>query len=73
MGRFGTALARELMINGHEVLGIDTDEKLVQAMSEELTQCVKADTTQEAVLHELGILDFDSVVVAIVAILRQVF
>jgi trk system potassium uptake protein TrkA len=65
MGRFGTALARELMVNGHEVLGIDTDEKLVQAMSEELTQCVKADTTQEAVLRELGILDFDSVVVAI--------
>lgn len=65
MGRFGTALARELMANGHEVLGIDTDEALVQQMSEELTHCVKADTTQESVLHELGILEFDSVVVAI--------
>lgn len=65
MGRFGSSLARELMRNGHEVLGIDSDERLVQQMSNELTQTVKADTTDEAVLRELGIADFDSAVVAI--------
>lgn len=53
------------MRNGHEVLGIDSDERLVQQMSNELTQTVKADTTDEAVLRELGIADFDSAVVAI--------
>lgn len=65
MGRFGSSLARELMRNGHEVLGVDADERLVQQMSHELTQTVKADTTDEAVLRELGIADFDSAVVAI--------
>jgi trk system potassium uptake protein len=71
MGRFGSSLARELMKNGHEVLGIDTDERLVQQMSHELTQTVKADTTDEAVLRELGIADFDSAVVAIGADLES--
>jgi trk system potassium uptake protein len=65
MGRFGSALARELMATGHEVLGVDTDERLVQQMSHELTHTVKADTTDEAVLKELGIEEFDAAVVAI--------
>jgi trk system potassium uptake protein len=65
MGRFGSSLAKELMKNGHEVLGVDTDERLVQQLSHELTHTVKADTTDESVLKELGIQDFDSAVVAI--------
>lgn len=65
MGRFGSSLARELMRNGHEVLGVDTDERLVQQMAQELTQAVKADTTDESALIELGIAEFDSAVVAI--------
>jgi trk system potassium uptake protein len=65
MGRFGSALARELMNTGHEVLGVDSDERLVQAMSAELTHCVTADTTDEAALRELGVTEFDSAVVAI--------
>jgi len=65
MGRFGSSLARELMRTGHEVLGVDTDERLVQQMSHELTHTVKADTTDEAVLGELGIGEFDAAVVAI--------
>ena len=65
MGRFGSALARELMSTGHEVLGVDTDERLVQQMSQELTHTVKADTTDESVLKELGIQEFDAAVVAI--------
>jgi trk system potassium uptake protein TrkA len=65
MGRFGSALARELMRSGHEVLGVDSDERLVQLMSSELTHCVKADTTDEAALRELGVTEFDSAVVSI--------
>lgn len=65
MGRFGSSLARELMRTGHEVLGVDTDERLVQQMSHELTHTVKADTTDESVLSEIGISEFDSAVVAI--------
>ncbi len=65
LGRFGSALARELVNSGHEVLGIDYDEKLVQNLASELTHVVKADTTDEAVLVELGIKDFDTAMVAI--------
>lgn len=65
MGRFGSSLARELMRTGHEVLGVDTDERLVQQMSHELTHAVKADTTDESVLSEIGISEFDAAVVAI--------
>lgn len=65
LGRFGSALALELMRTGHEVLGVDTDERIVQHMSQELTHTVKADTTDEATLRELGVTEFDSAVVAI--------
>lgn len=65
LGRFGTALARELMDSGSEVLGIDMDERLVQLMSTELTHCVKADSTDETTLLELGAAEFDCAVVAI--------
>ncbi len=37
LGRFGTALALELVKTGREVLGIDSDERLVQANAESLT------------------------------------
>ena len=53
------------MATGHEVLGVDTDERLVQQLSHELTHTVKADTTDEATLKELGIQEFDAAVVAI--------
>ncbi len=65
LGRFGSALAEELMQQGREVLGIDSSEALVQENSAILTQTVKADCTSEAALEELGITDFDAVVVAI--------
>jgi trk system potassium uptake protein TrkA len=65
LGRFGTSLALELIKEGKEVLGVDADEKIVQSISEKLTDVVQADTTDEAALRELGIQDFDSAVVAI--------
>ena len=65
LGRFGTALAKELMETGREVLGIDNDERLVQNLAVELTRAVTADCTNRDVLEELGLADFDRVVVAI--------
>lgn len=65
LGRFGTSLALELMAGGTEVLGIDTDEDLVQSLNGELTQVVRADATKREVLHQLAIDEFDRVVVAI--------
>ncbi|MGL4254708.1 MAG: potassium channel family protein, partial [Microbacterium sp.] len=65
LGRFGRALALELVSSGTEVLGIDLDEELVQSLNGELTQVVRADSTREEVLRQLAIDEFDRVVVAI--------
>lgn len=65
LGRFGQALALELMASGTEVLGIDTDEEIVQSLNGELTQVARADTTKPEVLKQLAVDAFDRVVVAI--------
>ncbi len=65
LGRFGSALATELVESGHQVLGIDTDDRIVQNLAPILTHVVSADTTDEENLRELGIADMDSAVVAI--------
>lgn len=65
LGRFGGALAEELVELGFEVLGVDVDDRLVQAHAEELTHVVQADTTDAAVLRQLGAAEFHSAVVGI--------
>ncbi|MFC5789950.1 potassium channel family protein [Agromyces tardus] len=65
LGRFGASLALELMAGGTEVLGIDTDEDIVQSLNGELTQVVRADSTKPEVLRQLAVNEFDRVVVAI--------
>ncbi|MBC7678580.1 MAG: TrkA family potassium uptake protein, partial [Pseudorhodobacter sp.] len=65
LGRFGQALALELVDGETEVLGIDRDESVVQEMSTRLTHCVSADSTSEDALRQLGVQEFDRAVVAI--------
>ena len=65
LGRFGRSLALELMQSDTEVLGVDADEQIVQDLSSQLTHCVRADSTNEAALRQLGVHEFDRAVVAI--------
>ncbi|MFZ5815404.1 MAG: potassium channel family protein [Bacillota bacterium] len=65
LGRFGSSVARTLQNMGHEVLGIDADEDLVDLMAGELTHAVTCDCTDEEGLRALGLRNFDAVVVAI--------
>jgi trk system potassium uptake protein len=65
LGRFGSALALELTSLGTEVLGIDTDAKVVQGLSGQLPHVVAADSTDIEALRQLGITDFNRAVVAI--------
>jgi trk system potassium uptake protein TrkA len=65
LGRFGTAVALELMASGTEVLGIDADEDRVQELNGRLTQVVRADATKEEVLRQLAVDQFDRAVVAV--------
>lgn len=65
LGRFGAAMALELMAAGTDVLGIDRDEDTVQGLNGRLTQVVQADTTKEEALRQLSVHEFDRAVVAI--------
>jgi trk system potassium uptake protein len=65
LGRFGTALARELARGGTEVLAVDSRPDLVQRLSGQLGHVVVADSTDPDALAEIGIGDFNRVVVAI--------
>lgn len=65
LGRFGRALALELMHSGIDVLGIDRDEEIVQSLNGMLTHVVCADSTNEAVLDQLDVDSFERVVIAI--------
>jgi trk system potassium uptake protein TrkA len=65
LGRFGGAVAEALQRLGHEVLGIDADEKLVQEWSDRLTQVAQADATDEEALRQLSVPAFGHAVVGI--------
>ena len=60
LGRFGDSLARNLCKLGHEVLAVDKDTELVEALAPYVTQAVQADATEEAAL-EATYADFDQV------------
>src|SRR5512136_1133033 len=65
LGRFGTAVARMLLERGHTVLGIDRNREVVQPLSDELTEALILDATDEDALRSVDITMYDAVVVAI--------
>src|SRR5512139_1951728 len=65
LGRFGTALARTLLARGNTVLGIDSDRAVLQPLSDELTEALILDATDEDALRSVDIALYDAVVVAI--------
>ena len=65
LGRFGGAVAQTLERMGHEVLGADTDARLVHQFAGQLTKTVEADCTDMNTLEQLGVGDFEAAVVAI--------
>ena len=65
LGRFGSSVAKALYQLGHDVLAIDRNEKLVQDIMGQVTFSVQGDATDEAVLRELAVPNFDSAIVAI--------
>ena len=67
LGRLGTAMIGTLEHLGHEVLGIDMDEELVQDLSGDYPNAhlVAADATDESVLRDLNVGHFDGAAVVI--------
>ena len=64
LGRYGTAVAKELVKNGADVIAVDKNEQIVQDSSVYLPICKCADITDPEVISELGISNADVVIVA---------
>lgn len=64
LGRYGTAVAKELVRSGAEVLAVDIDEEIVNDVIDELPYCKCADITDPDVLRQLGIANIDVVIIS---------
>lgn len=65
VGRFGSSLVQELSKNEHEVIAIDTNEKLLDEIDQYVVYSVVGDAKDDNVLHELDVTQFDAVIIAI--------
>lgn len=64
LGRYGRAVAEELVKSGAEVLAIDDNQEHVNSASATIPICKCADITDPEVIERLGIANFDVVIIA---------
>ena len=67
LGRFGRAVCSTLHEMGYEVLGVDSEEKLVdQVLNDKIVaHALTLDSTDPIALKQAGIFEFDTIIVAI--------
>ena len=65
LGRFGSAVARELERLGHEVLAIDRSEQRVNDIAPDVTHALQLDASDEDALRSAGAGEFGTGIVAI--------
>ena len=70
LGRFGSSIARTLTEMGPEVMGVDNCEEHVNDLAGILTHVVQMDATDERAIAQLGVRNFDVVVVGVANDLR---
>jgi len=71
LGRYGLAVANELVSNGSQVLAIDINSTIVNDAAENLPLCKCADVTDPEVINQLGIRNFDVVIIAMASNLES--
>lgn len=64
LGRYGLAVAKELVNNGAEVLAVDADESIVNSAISDIPFCKCADVTDAETIKQLGIANMDVVIIA---------
>ena len=64
LGRYGRAVAVELVNSGAEVLAVDVDEDIVNSAAGEIPLCKCTDVTDADVVKRLGIANVDVVIIA---------
>ncbi|MCM1039532.1 MAG: TrkA family potassium uptake protein [Roseburia sp.] len=70
LGRYGRAVAKELVNSGAEVLAVDCDEEIINAAAAEIPFCKRADITDAEVIKQLGIANVDVVIIAMASCLE---
>jgi len=65
LGNFGMNVARSLIDNNCEVLGIDMDRNTVDRAKEFLTHAIIGNPTSKPVLESLGVHEYDGVILSI--------
>jgi trk system potassium uptake protein TrkA len=65
LGRFGSAAALELKRLDHSVVGVDSNEAMVDKIADSLSYTAIVDVRDEQALKELNVTSFDAVLVAI--------
>ncbi|RVV98483.1 TrkA family potassium uptake protein [Mesobaculum littorinae] len=65
LGNFGKTVAGELARFGNYVIGLDRDERAVEAMVDRLGQAMIVDARDDAALREAGIGDCDAALIAL--------
>lgn len=63
LGRYGRAVAKELVENGMEVIAIDDSQTIVNDVAAYLPICKCADVTDSEVITRLGIAEIDTVII----------
>ena len=63
LGRYGSAVAKELCANGAEVLAVDIDEETVNDAVADIPYCKCADVTDPETIRQLGISNIDVVII----------
>jgi trk system potassium uptake protein TrkA len=64
LGKFGFHVAKSLFEEGHEVVAIDLDRKLIREIDPYCTEAIVMDATDKESLLALGLNEMDSVIVS---------
>lgn len=64
LGRYGKAVAKELVEDGAEVLAVDVNEEVVNEASANIPYCKCADITDPEVIKQLGVASMDVVIIS---------
>ena len=70
LGRYGMAVATELVKSGVDVIAVDRNERLVAAAAPFIPVCKCADVTDPDVIEQLGIANVDTVIIAMASSLE---
>jgi trk system potassium uptake protein TrkA len=65
LGNFGMNIARSLVENNCEVLGVDIDKETVEKAKSFLTHAIIGNPTSKAILDSIGVSEYDAVILSI--------